>query len=113
VTVNCGAIPENLIESELFGHRRGSFTGAVRDQTGKFELAHQGDIFLDEIGDLPLPAQVKLLRVLQQGEFYRVGDNTVRRVSVRIIAATNKDLARLVKEGKFREDLYYRINVIP
>jgi DNA-binding NtrC family response regulator len=113
VTVNCGAIPENLVESELFGHCRGAFTGAVRNQIGKFDLAHQGDIFLDEIGDLPLAAQVKLLRVLQEGEFYRVGETSIRRVSVRIIAATNRDLTQLVREGRFREDLYYRINVIP
>ena len=113
VAVNCGAIPEHLIESELFGHRKGAFTGAIKDQIGKFELAHQGDIFLDEIGDLPLSAQVKLLRVLQEGEFYRVGDTALRRVSVRIIAATNKDLAKMVAENRFREDLFYRLNVMP
>jgi two-component system response regulator AtoC len=112
VAVNCGALAEHLVESELFGHRRGAFTGAATDQIGKFELAHQGDIFLDEIGDLPLAAQVKLLRVLQEGEFYRVGDSTVRRVSVRVIAATNRDLAKMVTDGTFRKDLYYRLNVI-
>jgi transcriptional regulator with PAS, ATPase and Fis domain len=113
VIVNCGAIAENLVESELFGHVRGAFTGAVRDQAGKFELAHQGDIFLDEFGELPLAAQVKLLRVLQDGSFHRVGDRSERRVSVRVIAATNRDLGQLVAEGKFREDLYFRVNVIP
>jgi DNA-binding NtrC family response regulator len=113
VIVNAGAIHENLIESELFGVKKGGYTGANSDRPGKFEIAHQGDLFLDEIGDLPLPAQVKLLRVIEHGEFYRVGDSVLRRVSVRLIAATNKDLEQLVREGKFREDLYYRINVIP
>ncbi|MGK5084168.1 sigma 54-interacting transcriptional regulator [Bdellovibrionota bacterium FG-1] len=113
IPVNCGAISENLIESELFGHCRGAFTGAVKDRIGKFELAHHGDLFLDEIGDLPLAAQVKLLRVLQEGEITRVGETSSRRVSVRIIAATNRNLLAMVENGTFRTDLYYRLNVIP
>jgi DNA-binding NtrC family response regulator len=111
VTINCGAIPENLIESELFGHKKGSFTGALQDRAGKFELAHNGDIFLDEIGEMPLSAQVKLLRVIQEGEVTRVGDSRVIQVKCRVIAATNKNLEDLVRKGKFREDLYYRLNV--
>lgn len=112
VAVNCGAIPENLIESELFGHKKGSFTGALQDRVGKFELAHNGDLFLDEIGELPLAAQVRLLRAIQEGEITRVGDSRVIRVSCRIIAATNRNLTQMVREGKFREDLYHRLNVI-
>ncbi|MGB9692394.1 MAG: sigma-54 interaction domain-containing protein, partial [Candidatus Sumerlaeaceae bacterium] len=113
VVVNCGAIPETLLESELFGHTRGAFTGAVDARKGMFEIADGGTIFLDEIGDLPLHLQVKLLRVLQEGEIQRIGESTPRKVDVRVIAATNRDLEGLVAEGKFRQDLYYRLNVIP
>lgn len=113
VVVNCGAIPETLLEGELFGHTRGSFTGATESRKGMFESADGGTIFLDEIGDLPLHLQVKLLRVLQEGEIQRIGENTPRKVDVRVIAATNRDLEQLVAEGKFRQDLYYRLNVIP
>lgn len=112
VAVNCGAIPENLIESELFGHKKGAFTGAVQDRQGKFELADKGDLFLDEIGELPLAAQARLLRVIQEGEVNRVGDNRTIMVSCRIIAATNRDLEQMIREGKFREDLYHRLNVV-
>jgi DNA-binding NtrC family response regulator len=111
VTVNCGAIPENLFESELFGHKKGSFTGADRDKAGIVEEAHLGTLFLDEIGELSPGAQVKLLRFLQEREFRRVGENTNRTADVRIIAASNKDLAELIKAGSFREDLYFRLNV--
>ncbi len=113
VTVNCGALPEPLLESELFGHMKGAFTGAVSNKEGLFEVAHSGSIFLDEIGDTPLSIQVKLLRVLQEKEFRRVGGTKDIKVDVRIIAATNQNLKRLVSEEKFREDLYYRLNVIP
>jgi DNA-binding NtrC family response regulator len=113
VAVNCPSIPESLIESELFGHEKGSFTGAIREKPGKFELAHEGTILLDEVGDLRPDLQAKLLRVLQEHEIERVGGLHPIAVDVRIIAATNKDLADLVKQGKFREDLYYRLNVIP
>ncbi len=113
VVVNCGAIPETLLESELFGHTRGAFTGAVEARKGMFEAADGGTIFLDEIGDLPLHLQVKLLRVLQEGEIQRIGESAPRKVDVRVIAATNRDLESLVAEGKFRQDLYYRLNVIP
>ncbi|MGA7105980.1 MAG: nif-specific transcriptional activator NifA [Candidatus Deferrimicrobiaceae bacterium] len=113
ITVNCAALPETLLESELFGHKRGSFTGAVDDRKGRFELASGGTIFLDEVGDIPLPTQVKLLRVLQEKKFERLGDSRTIAVDVRIIAATNADLERLVEEGRFREDLFYRLNVIP
>lgn len=112
VALNCGAIPENLIESELFGHKKGSFTGATQDRPGKFEMAHNGDLFLDEIGEMPLVAQARLLRVIQEGELNRVGDNRTIHVNCRIIAATNRNLEKMVKEGKFREDLYHRLNVI-
>jgi len=105
------AIPEGLLESELFGHEKGSFTGAVAQKKGKFELADSGTIFLDEIGDMPLATQAKLLRVLREKEFERVGGNVPIRVDVRFIAATNKDLPKLIKKGQFREDLYFRINV--
>src|SRR5256714_7013160 len=113
VQVNCAAIPEELIESELFGHEKGSFTGAVRKQTGKFVAADGGTIFLDEIGDMSLRTQAKVLRVLQEGEVEPVGSATVVKVDVRVIAATNKDLAEEIRGGRFREDLYYRLNVIP
>ncbi len=111
--VNCGAIPENLIESELFGHVKGAFTGALQAKVGKFQLADGGDIFLDEVSELPMQAQVKLLRVLQEGEFSPIGDKRELRVSVRVIAATNKSLEDLVAQGKFREDLYFRLAVFP
>lgn len=112
VPINCGAIPENLIESELFGHEKGAFTGAMHTQRGKFELAHKGTLFLDEIGELPLPMQVKFLRVLQEKQFYRIGSEKSIQVDVRIIAATNKNLMEEIKRGRFREDLYYRLNVV-
>jgi DNA-binding NtrC family response regulator len=113
VPVNCGAIPENLLESELFGHEKGAFTGATHSRMGRFELANGGTIFLDEIGEMSLPLQVKLLRVLQEREFERVGGNRTIHVDVRIIAATNQDLDTLVEEKRFRKDLFYRLNVIP
>ena len=110
--VNCGAIPEGTIDSELFGHVKGSFTGAIDDRKGYFEVADGGTLFLDEVGELPLPSQAKLLRVLQSGEFIRVGDSKVSKTDVRVIAATNVDLLYAVSKGKFREDLYYRLNAI-
>src|SRR5512132_1619330 len=113
IQVNCAAIPEELIESELFGHEKGSFTGAVRKQTGKFVAADGGTIFLDEIGDMSLRTQAKVLRVLQEGEVEPVGAATVVKVDVRVIAATNKDLPEEIRAGRFREDLFYRLNVIP
>jgi len=113
IKVNCAALPETLLESELFGHERGSFTGAVARKLGKFELAHNGTIFLDEIGDLSLTIQIKLLRVLQEREFERVGGTQTIKVDVRLITATNKNLENDVAQGKFREDLFYRLNVIP
>jgi DNA-binding NtrC family response regulator len=113
VTVNCGAIPDGLIESELFGHVKGSFTGAIADKKGLVEEADKGTLFLDEIGELSPPLQVKLLRVLQEGEFTRIGDTQTRKVSVRVVAATNKDLKKAIVDKLFREDLYYRLNVIP
>ncbi|MBT0664556.1 sigma-54 dependent transcriptional regulator [Geobacter pelophilus] len=112
VAVNCGAIPENLIESELFGHRKGAFTGAVVDRAGLFEQAEGGTLFLDEIGEVPLQLQAKLLRVLQEKEFRRIGDDADRKSDVRIIAASNRELEEQVKEGSFREDLYYRLDVV-
>ncbi|NMF99770.1 sigma 54-interacting transcriptional regulator [Aromatoleum toluolicum] len=112
ISVNCGAIPDNLLESELFGHRKGAFTGAVSDRKGKFESAHTGTIFLDEIGELPLPGQVKLLRVLESHEIQRVGSDEPIAVDARIVAATNRNLRRLSEEGTFREDLFYRLSVI-
>lgn len=113
VTVSCGAIPSSLVESELFGHTRGAFTGAVSRRIGRFEIADGGTIFLDEIGDLPLASQAKLLRVLQEGEFERVGESRTVKVDVRVIAATHRDLERLISAGDFREDLFYRLNVFP
>ena len=113
VSINCGAIPENLLESELFGHVKGAFTGAVQNRIGKFEQGNNGTIFLDEIGNMPQSLQVKLLRILQEREFERVGGNDSIKVDVRIIAATSSNLEQMVKEGTFREDLYYRLNVIP
>jgi transcriptional regulator with PAS, ATPase and Fis domain len=113
ISINCGAIPENLLESELFGHVKGAFTGASSTRVGRFELANGGTLFLDEIGNMPQSLQVKLLRVLQEREFERVGGNTTIKVDVRIIAATSSNLEQMVKEGTFREDLFYRLNVIP
>lgn len=113
VKLNCGAIPEGLVDSELFGHERGAFTGAMQQRIGRFELAHNGTLFLDEVSELPLAAQVKLLRVLQEQEFERVGGNRTIKVDVRIIAASNKNLEDAVKTGQFRADLYYRLKVFP
>jgi DNA-binding NtrC family response regulator len=113
IRVNCGALTESLLESELFGHVKGSFTGAVDNRTGRFEAAHAGSIFLDEINSTSPKLQVKLLRVLQEGEFERVGDNNTKKVDTRIIAATNRDLLEESEAGRFREDLYYRLNVVP
>jgi DNA-binding NtrC family response regulator len=112
VVVNCGAIPEGIIESELFGHKKGSFTGAGDDRKGYFEQANKGTIFLDEIGETPLETQVKLLRVLESGEFMRVGEAKTRKTDVRVIAATNKSLSELVKNGEFRQDLYFRLKTV-
>ena len=112
VIVNCGAIPEGIIESELFGHKKGAYTDASESRKGYFETADKGTIFLDEIGDMPLETQVKVLRVLEAGEYMRVGDSSAKRTDTRVIAATNKDLASLVKEGKFRQDLYYRLKTV-
>lgn len=113
IKVNCGAVPENLFESEFFGHMRGAFTGAVRDKPGRFELADGGTLFLDEIGEIPLAMQAKLLRVLQEQEIERVGDTRTRKINVRIIAATNRDLKKEVEAGRFRQDLFYRLVVFP
>lgn len=113
VPVNCGAIPPELLESELFGHEKGSFTGAISSRAGRFEMAEGGTLFLDEIGDMPLPMQVKILRVLQERTFERVGSNKTQQADIRIIAATHKNLEEMIAEGTFREDLYYRLNVFP
>ena len=113
VKVNCGSIPHELFESEFFGHVKGSFTGAIRDRIGRFQLADGGTLFLDEVGEIPLDLQSKLLRVLQEGEFERVGDESTRRVNVRVVAATNRDLRKEVEQGRFRLDLYYRLGVFP
>jgi two-component system, NtrC family, response regulator HydG len=113
IKINCGALNENLLESELFGHEKGAFTGAIKQKKGRFELADRGTLFLDEIGDVSTAMQVKLLRVLQEGEFERVGGEVTLKANVRIIAASNKNLQKLINEGKFREDLFYRLSVIP
>jgi DNA-binding NtrC family response regulator len=113
IAVNCGAIPEGTIDSELFGHEKGSFTGAVDSRKGYFETVNGGTIFLDEIGEMPLGTQARLLRVLETGEFIRVGSSKVQKTDVRVIAATNRDLLQQVQQGKFREDLYYRLNTVP
>ena len=113
IAVNCGAIPEGTIDSELFGHEKGSFTGAADNRKGYFETVNGGTIFLDEIGELPAGTQARLLRVLETGEYIRVGSSKVQKTDVRIIAASNKDLLQLVQQGKFREDLYYRLNTVP
>jgi transcriptional regulator with PAS, ATPase and Fis domain len=112
IKVSCASLSEGIIESELFGHEKGAFTGAIASRKGRFELAHQGTLFLDEVEDIPPATQIKLLRVLQEGEFERVGGNKTNRVNIRIIAASNRDLQEAVKEGVFREDLYYRLNVV-
>ena len=113
IRVNCAAIPRELFESEFFGHVRGAFTGAVKERAGRFELADGGTLFLDEIGEIPLELQGKLLRVLQEGQFERIGEGKTRHVDVRLIAATNRDLSLEVEAGRFRDDLFFRINVFP
>lgn len=113
IAVNCGAIPEGTIDSELFGHEKGSFTGAYETRKGYFEVADKGTIFLDEVAELPLSTQVRLLRVLETGEFYKVGSSKVQKTDVRVVAATNVDVMKAIKDGHFREDLYYRLNTVP
>ena len=113
IRVNCASIPRELYESEFFGHVKGAFTGAVKDRAGRFELAHEGTLFLDEVGEIPLELQSKLLRVLQEGTYERVGDEKTQTVDVRVVAATNRDLKEEVEQGRFREDLFYRLNVFP
>jgi Nif-specific regulatory protein len=113
VKVNCGALPESIVESELFGHEKGAFTGAIATRKGRFEIAHGGSIFMDEIGDLSPTTQIKLLRVIQEKEFERVGGTATIKTNVRVITATNRPLEQLIREAKFREDLYYRLNVFP
>ena len=113
IAVNCGAIPEGTIDSELFGHEKGAFTGATESRKGYFEEADGGTIFLDEVGELPLSTQVRLLRVLQTGEFIRVGSAKVQKTNVRVVAATNSNLRKAIADGRFREDLYYRLNTVP
>ncbi|MEN9339626.1 MAG: hypothetical protein RIQ62_938, partial [Bacteroidota bacterium] len=113
IAINCGAIPEGTIDSELFGHEKGSFTSATESRKGYFETVNGGTIFLDEIGEMPLGTQARLLRVLEAGEYIRVGSSKVEKTNVRVIAATNKDLLLLVNAGRFREDLYYRLNTVP
>src|SRR5205814_459304 len=113
VKINCAAIPSGLLESELFGHEKGAFTGAIAQKIGRFELAHQGTLFLDEAGDIPLELQPKLLRVLQEQEFERLGGTRTIKVDVRLVAATHRDLARMVADSRFREDPYHRLNVFP
>ena len=112
IAVNCGAIPEGTIDSELFGHEKGSFTGATATRSGYFEVADGGTIFLDEVGELPLPTQVRLLRVLENGEFLKVGSSKTQKTDVRIVAATNVPMAKAIQDGKFREDLYYRLSTV-
>ena len=112
IIVNCGAIPEGIIESELFGHKKGAYTDANESRKGYFETANKGTIFLDEIGETPLETQVKLLRVIESGEFMPVGESKIKKTDVRIVAATNKDLSELVSKGKFRQDLFYRLNTV-
>ena len=113
IKVNCASIPKELFESEFFGHVKGAFTGAIKDRTGRFQLADGGTLFLDEIGEIPLEMQSKLLRVLQEGEYERIGDEKTQKVNVRIVAATNRDLKKEVDAKRFREDLYFRLNVFP
>ena len=113
IAVNCGAIPEGTIDSELFGHEKGSFTGATADRKGYFEVADGGTIFLDEVGELPLSTQVRLLRVLEAGEFIKVGSSKTQKTNVRVVAATNINMQQAIRDGRFREDLYYRLNTVP